>query len=236
MKIFVVNLFSRCHLKTPCFGLCTLAGLVLFGYTRIIMKKVIGIVGFIGSGKGTVGDYLSSAYSFKQESFANSLKDVVASVFCWPRNMIEGNTPESREWREIPDPYWSAKLNRVITPRWAMQNLGTELFRQQFFDDIWIWSLEKRLADSDVPVVITDARFPNEISMIRQMGGDILWVRREGKLPEWYKYAANNPGDMPTQWPAVHVSEYMWIKCGPFIEITNNGTLENLYKQVDELI
>ena len=41
------------------------------------MSQIIGIVGFIGSGKDTVADYLVNFHRFKRESFANSLKDAV---------------------------------------------------------------------------------------------------------------------------------------------------------------
>ena len=43
--------------------------------------KLVGIVGFIGSGKGTVGDILVDEFNYKQESWANSLKDTTAAVF-----------------------------------------------------------------------------------------------------------------------------------------------------------
>jgi adenylate kinase family enzyme len=59
-------------------------------------RKVIGICGFIGCGKGTVGDILVEQYGFTKISFADRLKDTASTLFDWPRDMIEGNTPESR--------------------------------------------------------------------------------------------------------------------------------------------
>ena len=38
---------------------------------------IIGICGFIGSGKDTIADYLVNLHHFRKESFANSLKDAV---------------------------------------------------------------------------------------------------------------------------------------------------------------
>jgi ABC-type glutathione transport system ATPase component len=67
------------------------------------MGQIIGIVGFIGSGKDTVADYLVNFHRFKRESFANSLKDAVSQVFGWDRELLEGRTQESREWRETKD-------------------------------------------------------------------------------------------------------------------------------------
>ena len=64
---------------------------------------IIGICGFIGSGKDTIADYLVNLHGFRRESFANSLKDAVAQIFGWDRIMLEGRTKQSREWREQRD-------------------------------------------------------------------------------------------------------------------------------------
>jgi dephospho-CoA kinase len=64
---------------------------------------IIGICGFIGSGKDTIADYLVNLHHFRRESFANTLKDAVAQVFGWDRTMLEGRTKMAREWREQVD-------------------------------------------------------------------------------------------------------------------------------------
>ena len=56
---------------------------------------LIGIIGLIGSGKGTVGDMLIEQ-GFEHESFASSLKDAASSIFNWDRTLLEGITPASR--------------------------------------------------------------------------------------------------------------------------------------------
>ena len=61
---------------------------------------LIGVVGLIGSGKGTVSDRLEQKHNFRKDSFAKSLKDAVSSMFNWDREMLEGKTDESRAWRE----------------------------------------------------------------------------------------------------------------------------------------
>ena len=70
---------------------------------------IIGIAGFQGSGKDTIADYLQNIYGFKRDSFASTLKDAVAAVFGWNRELLEGRTTESRQWRETVDPWWATQ-------------------------------------------------------------------------------------------------------------------------------
>ena len=65
--------------------------------------KVIGVAGLIGGGKWSVADILVGEFGFEKLSFADSLKDMIASIFGWERRLLEGDTKESREWREQVD-------------------------------------------------------------------------------------------------------------------------------------
>jgi cytidylate kinase len=91
-------------------------------------KMLISITGFIGSGKDTVANYLTTNHGFKKESWAGSLKDAVSNVFGWDRELLEGTTKYSREWREEIDPWWSERLAIPhLTPRWILQQWGTDV-------------------------------------------------------------------------------------------------------------
>lgn len=195
-------------------------------------NKIIGLVGFIGSGKGTVGKYLESQYNFKSVSFANSLKDAVSAIFGWPRYLLEGDTDESRLWREQPDMFWSRKLNHPVTPRWVLQTIGTDILRNKFLDNIWIWSLEQQLEKTQGSVVITDVRFPNEIQMIESLGGKLWWIQRN-PLPEWVDIAVGDKNKMKLEFSHIHYSEYAWLGITNFTILNNDLDLQSLYKQVD---
>jgi hypothetical protein len=146
---------------------------------------IIGLVGFIGSGKGTVGDMFES-HGFVKDSFAKPLKDACSVMFGWPRELLEGDTEVSRKWREEPDTFWSEKFGYSFTPRYALQLMGTEAGRNVFHQDIWVMSLLNRAKGKDV--VVTDVRFKNEINYIQENGGIIVRVKR-GEEPEWYNLA-----------------------------------------------
>jgi hypothetical protein len=202
---------------------------------------IIGICGFIGSGKDTIADYLVNLHHFRRESFANSLKDAVAHVFGWDRTLLEGRTKQAREWREQVDPWWAERLNMPnLTPRWILQYWGTEVCRQGFHDDMWIASLENKLRNSQDDVVISDCRFPNEIKSIKNQGGMIIWVRR-GELPSWYIMACKaNDGDIfaaeKLKSLGIHASESSWAGTKFDAILDNNDTLDNLYQQIKRLV
>ncbi len=201
---------------------------------------IIGICGFIGSGKDTIADFLVNFHGFRRESFANTLKDAVSAVFGWDRTILEGRTKEAREWREQVDFWWSNRLGRQITPRWVLQYWGTEVCRKAFHDDIWIASLENKLRNSKDDVVISDCRFPNEIDSIRNAGGKIIWVQR-GELPSWYNLAVDankgiNLAFQELKRIGIHASETAWVGTDFDHIIDNNGTIDQLYSQVRDLL
>jgi len=203
---------------------------------------IIGICGFQGSGKDTIADYLQNIYGFKRDSFAATLKDAVAAVFGWDRELLEGRTTESRAWRETVDPWWSARLDMPdLTPRLVLQKWGTEVVRRSWHDDTCIASLENKLTRAHNDIVITDVRFPNEIQAVRNAGGIVIRVVR-GSEPGWYTTALGaNAGIVPDQVLLkqldVHPSEWAWIGTEFDAVLDNNQEgLDNLYSQVRDLV
>jgi hypothetical protein len=195
---------------------------------------IIGICGLIGSGKGTVGDILVEQ-GFTKVSFADKLKDGVATIFGWNRAMLEGDTDESRQWREQPDDFWSQETGRTITPRIILQEFGTDCMRNGYYDGVWVSLLKQQVLDNPGDYVVPDVRFRNEQDMIRELGGEIWRVQR-GDVPEWYGCAMldNTTGSNLMESYDVHVSEYKWIDMNNKFNATiyNNGTLEQLKQLV----
>ena len=207
---------------------------------------IIGMVGFIGSGKDTAADYLVNFHGFRRDSFANSLKDAISHVFGWDRTLMEGRTKESREWREQVDTWWADRLNIPnLTPRWVMQYWGTEVCRQGFHDDIWIASVENRMRKTKDNIVISDVRFPNEITAIHKAGGKVIRVKR-GPDPIWYQDAVNvNAGPTNMSWAIskskieelkIHASETSWVGFNIDQTIENNGSIDDLFRELEQLV
>jgi hypothetical protein len=200
-----------------------------------MQNKLIAFQGFAGSGKDTAAEHLLKHGNFVKDSFAASLKDVCACLFDWPREMLEGDTKESRDWRETVDAWWARELgNPNFTPRYALQYIGTNVFRHHFHQDIWLLSVKRRLfskvEDSlkEQNVIITDCRFRNEIEFFRGLGGKLVFVDN-GDRPEWFNVAeeANRGNDaaykrMKTEFADVHWSEWQWIGLDPDITVMND--------------
>ncbi len=191
--------------------------------------RIIAIQGFIGSGKDTLANILLEKYENSVKlSFASTLKDIISIVFGWNRELLEGETQESRHWREEIDEWWSQKLNIPhLTPRWILQNWGTDVLRGHFHPDIWLASLENkiRFMNKDV-IIITDCRFENEINCLRKLGAKFIRIKR-GPEPDWLNYYLHY-----NIIPKVHISEYSWIKNNFDYIIENNSDLEGLKNKI----
>lgn len=171
--------------------------------------KVIGLVGDIGSGKDTVANYLVEEYGFVKIVISAPLKDCVASLFGWNREDLNGESEQSRRWREQIDEYWSARLNIAeFTPRYALQYVGTELIRKHFCEDFFCIKLEQRILDlinnnnqstngetKINGIVVSDCRFRNELHLIKEIfNGQIFCLIRNNvdTIIKNYEHAEND--------------------------------------------
>lgn len=205
-------------------------------------EKIVGFVGLIGSGKSTASQYLIDK-GYEPVSFAKPLKDAVATIFNWPRDLVEGSTETSRQWREEVDEYWSHSLGWDVTPRAVLQKMGTEAGRDVFGKNLWVSSaLTQVYESSNNEFVFTDVRFSNEIEALKKAGAKIYCVSR-GNPPSWFNRisglsAIGKEAIMRGEYPDVHISEWDWVG-NQHIEhewLDNSGTLEKFYQQIDERV
>jgi len=175
---------------------------------------LVGICGKAGSGKDTIGDHLINKYGFKKIALADPIKRLVKDVF-----VLDDHTVYDREAREQPLEQWNDWSVRKL-----LQFIGTELFRENIDDAVWVKSLWFRIQDDkESNYVVTDCRFPNELKFFEDNGGadftSIKVVREGCEGAVGLKGHASEAYDLKTQ-----------------ILIDNDGTMEELYNKVDMII
>lgn len=191
---------------------------------------IVGICGLIGSGKDTIADYLIKEHNFQKISFADKLKDSVATMFDWDRELLDGKTDKSRAWREEVDQYWTKETGETITPRLVLQLFGTECMRDGFYDGIWVSLTKKKIIENPTQnFVIPDVRFPNEAKMLYEIKGQVWRVKR-GPDPDWFS-EYQTLGVEPKE---VHPSEWAWANTKFTHILDNTGTIDDLKNRVQD--
>lgn len=130
--------------------------------------RIVGVTGRAGSGKDTIADWFVCERGYTKVALADPMKEFCRTAFGWSHDQLWG--PSAR--RSEPDPRWNG-----LTPRRALQQLGTEWGRAMH-PDVWIRLCLDRSCTLNVPVVVADIRFQNEVDMIQQAGGVVVAVTR----------------------------------------------------------
>jgi hypothetical protein len=179
-------------------------------------------VGRAGSGKDTCARYLAHRFpNARVRWFAGALKDGDQHFFGFSDEQLYGNL------KMVVDPHWR------ITPRVALQLVGTELFRKELprllrerfpdmavelGDNIWLKRLLKDIREDDAAGIITviaDCRFQNESAFVKEQGGVRIRINRPGLVK------------------MEHDSERFIDELEVDVEIENDGTLEELYRKLE---
>lgn len=176
---------------------------------------LVGICGKAGSGKDTIGDYLVEKHNFKKIALADPIKRLVKDVFA-----LDDHTVYDRVAREQPLDRWEG-----WTVRKLLQYIGTELFRENIDDSVWVKSLWYKIQDDkENNYVVTDVRFPNELQYFKDNAkdGEFLAIK---VIRDGYDGEVGLAG---------HASEAYDLEGD--VEIYNNHTMEELYNNVDYVL
>lgn len=143
---------------------------------------IIALSGRAGSGKSTVANILQKLVPFDapitQMAFADPMKKFAKEVFDFTDHQLYGPS----EARNAPDLRFTRPDGTPLTPRFALQTLGTEWGRA-CDPEIWVkYTMRKALEHEAVGfvVVITDCRFLNEALAVKKAGGQVWYVDRPG--------------------------------------------------------
>jgi len=186
------------------------------------LPNVIGVTGNKYHGKDTISLYICKKYGFKQVAFADPIKEICKILFCFTDDQLHGKS------KDISDDRWFG-----LSPRNVIQHVGTELFRdkmkelsESFKDLFWVLCAKNKILKirEDNPesrIIISDVRFPNEVAMIKDMGGIIIRVKRSS---------------LETEKKDTHSSEILVNNLNVDVDIINDGSLNDLYNKVDDYL
>lgn len=136
---------------------------------------VVGLTGYKGSGKDTLGKILVEEHGFTRVGLADAVKDAVyalnpiveVEVDAYPYESCCGSevdieTDEIRIQRLVDSLGWDWAKNNVPEARRLLDAMGTKVGREMFGADSWIKVAHDRIKRTKGNVVVTDVRFPNE--------------------------------------------------------------------------
>lgn len=186
-----------------------------------------------GCGKSTVAKYLTQNKPSTLIPLAAPLKKMLATLL---EDFDIGQDDIRRyingDWKERPIP----EIPGNPTARFLMQTLGTEWGRNLVHEDLWVQAWTRKTARYCLAVVVDDVRRLNEYNALpgaqvwRITSKKALKAYRES-LPRtfWHRLLRITPKHG-------HASEGELNSVPVNAEIANDGTLDELYAKINELL
>ena len=201
---------------------------------------LLGLCGFSDSGKDTVAEYLIKNYNFNKVAFGDSLKNSISYTFDIPTYLWY-----SKEWVSEPCATFGGK-----TPRELLQYYGTDVARK-INPDVWVnkvrYKMESLSQGMNKRIILTDIRFPNELKLLQEFGGKLVYVYKPGLVP--YKLVklvrilgintfTKSIVSLLANKKYSHVSELNSISLREQADhvLYNVTSLDSLYTQIDKLM
>lgn len=135
-------------------------------------RLLIAFTGYKGSGKDTAAEVLTDLHDYRKVAFADPIRMIARDIFGFTDHEMS-----DRVLKEQVVDRWPYEA-----PRTVLKTVGTEMFREHY-PDVWIKCAERTIdevEDSGHGVVVTDLRFANEETFVRNRGGIIVRVHRIG--------------------------------------------------------
>lgn len=171
-------------------------------------------IGFSGKkqvGKDTATDFAvecleNAGHTVHVTAFAEPLKRMCIDILGLDEKLVYGSNEDKDTlthicWDNFPmnirlkysrETIGSRRLENVprsgaMTVREVLQVVGTDIFREMFFDNIWAQApFRKNYGDADI-VILTDCRFPNEKEEIEGNEGVTVRLERNTGLEDSHR-------------------------------------------------
>lgn len=177
--------------------------------------NLICIVGNIGCGKSTLSKILKLNYDYEELTFAGPVKEI-GLILGFDHQDLYGTQEEKLQINK----FWG------VSGREFMQKFATNIMRNELDKHIdmnmdgktiWVRICEKKIKEmlkQNKKILVSDGRFPDEIEMIKNLGGKIIKIERN------------------TNYNINHDSEKYINSIDSDICINNNGTIDDLINQI----
>lgn len=185
---------------------------------------LIVISGKARVGKDTLAEFLKKNFveNYFTMAYADELKRRCMKDFELSRDQVYGDLKEVPDIRYTKVVDYDADTLPYWTPREIMQHMGTEAYRA-VDANFWIKQLCKYIDRNKLTnVIVTDARFPNEVNAIKERGGIHIRVTRENAMEVHGMSHASETS----------LDSHMDID----FEVVNNGTLKDLEDMAKKII
>lgn len=185
------------------------------------MTKLIGFGGRFAAGKDAAADHLVEAHGWLKTGMSEPLHTAMLAL----DPLIPISAPYASSHVRYSElvrrvGYTTAKENEEV--RRLLQVLGTEIGRKMFGENVWVDIAAhniSELLDLGIDVAITGIRYLNEVDMIHNLGGTLIWIDRPSESE------AVVPG-------LAHISEALTSEHFDEI-IVNDSTLEVLHEKIE---
>jgi len=195
------------------------------------MTIAIGLSGYAQSGKTTAANYIEAKYGVRRQHIAEPLREMLAVL------LRANQVPEDMIPRYLTGDLKESLIPEIgRTSRELQISLGTGWGREQVHPDIWARTWRRGVRPFD-RVMNDSVRFPNEEMAVQFNTGFTILIRRRGTHPIAYKWGAF--GRLLYRWFrimwGVHDSERT-DRLAPNYVIHNDGSLDHLYAEIDEIM
>src|SRR5690606_16192694 len=172
---------------------------------------LIGLAGYAGAGKDTVGKILIEEHGFRRIAFADNVKRLALAVdpmICDIDTFSDGvDVPLS--WVVEREGWDTAKRSPQV--RELLQRIGQGV-REVLHEEAWIDAALNDYSPYGQHTVITDVRYPNELTVIQENGGVVIWVARPGVEPANDHPSENSGGPGDSGWVIHHRGDLGYLR------------------------